>query len=801
MASLTVGYVSGFIAAGVFLTQHLVPTAIGLVLVGLLSEEHSIVSWSVVSRLLHGSHWSLLLDSDSSASTAVSRRIQFISWFQPVVLSLVGIASIVTPLGLYDELSPNNEPTLVPFRYSPDTTPFGGATSSRAAYKPTRICYETVVGCPGAPPAAEFEELDDIEAYSVWPGNIDLFTSGNVSATVSSLFDIEWRIFRESHQISYNVRGSAYSQAVYRHLFKFIVKQDITIVEGLIVDTETGRIGFRNHTVPIGNAMDAEWTEDILFIEPETQCVNTNTTLEYELSESGHYDTALKSISSIALVDHGGFTNLSQVEPDVDSTDFQEDPRLYDRAYSLAWHYNMLTMLYLNVTTNGSDGRTAWSYLDSHLGKRFELGAVDSTFMIPNVLQTTFVYGRAFLMPSWPGGKFVNFSSGNPPIKYPNPLNLTNMDFHKLDTIACKYPTSEERANISSVGVSCGLVQGAGQRLDGKNALFLESNTPIRTPMYMCATATKAVIRKVKFRFNGTRALSGLRVDSIMEKNYNHREEMPLWGVERLNNFSIQTVRPLWGIVSPEVAARDDISHIQREHLWLPGYNDFVTEMPIGDTSESNMPGNIFYKDVAQYIYYLNPSGKHKITYTGLDDVTFYSKWVDLSRDFKGVQQMMNLLWTDVSANLVVGTKSWLPSSQKRHAKWSTGHNTTESTIVPVYIISRQVSYHMLYGIPAIIVLVITLLVMGFTLFLIIMRRTGPSKMRLYLSLTSYGRMLGSLIYPGARAPSISTDQWIETVGSKQLRLAVAMMAKKLEEPEDITYHQVPIADQEPRRR
>lgn len=41
---------------------------------------------------------------------------------------------------------------------------------------------------------------------------------------------------------------------------------------------------------------------------------------------------------------------------------------------SAAWAHNMLAMLCFNVTTNGSDGSTPFSYMDSHIGKRFDLG-------------------------------------------------------------------------------------------------------------------------------------------------------------------------------------------------------------------------------------------------------------------------------------------------------------------------------------------------------------------------------------------------------------------------------------------
>jgi hypothetical protein len=53
MISLTVGYVSGIIAALIFVLQFLIPNALIVILVGILGNEHTAVTWSVVevSRL------------------------------------------------------------------------------------------------------------------------------------------------------------------------------------------------------------------------------------------------------------------------------------------------------------------------------------------------------------------------------------------------------------------------------------------------------------------------------------------------------------------------------------------------------------------------------------------------------------------------------------------------------------------------------------------------------------------------------------------------------------------------------
>jgi hypothetical protein len=139
--------------------------------------------------------------------------------------------------------------------------------------------------------------------------------------------------------VASNLNGTtAFAKGFYRQLSKFILHETLEAIEGLIVDSEVGRVGFRNHTIPTNVKYGAKWTGDILFVEPETRCVNTNLTMDYEL-KGGRFSQL--DILNLALVDKGGFTNLDHANPKVDSRDFQADPDqadpdLYGRVYGAA---------------------------------------------------------------------------------------------------------------------------------------------------------------------------------------------------------------------------------------------------------------------------------------------------------------------------------------------------------------------------------------------------------------------------------------------------------------------------------
>lgn len=72
---------------------------------------------------------------------------------------------------------------------------------------------------------------------------------------------------------------------------------------------KSGGVGFRNHSAPPFQPFGSTWTEDVLFIQPVTQCVDTNLTLDFSISKNdseGDYS----GISQMVLTERGGFVNF-----------------------------------------------------------------------------------------------------------------------------------------------------------------------------------------------------------------------------------------------------------------------------------------------------------------------------------------------------------------------------------------------------------------------------------------------------------------------------------------------------------
>ena len=295
---------------------------------------------SVIGRLVHSSYWPLILNSETVTGRHVPFRVELFAYLTPLSLFLVAIAGIVTPLGLYDAFD-SGSTTTVPFVYVRDDSPIGVATPPRSALGYNRYCgfFTSSKACPGSNTVVHREKypngtttLDLPHGYNVSiPQELyDLFSSGTPEGkSVAGQFDIQWRLYTTQQRPEVN-NGSRVLVGNYRPLETLILKdEDYHLIEGLVVDMRTPGVGMRNHTIPTRVRHGATWTEDLLFVQPETQCVGNNLSIDYTL---GGFSSAQRTAERVTLRDGGGFSSLTPVFPDGQWTDPQNDPELRSRA-------------------------------------------------------------------------------------------------------------------------------------------------------------------------------------------------------------------------------------------------------------------------------------------------------------------------------------------------------------------------------------------------------------------------------------------------------------------------------------
>lgn len=277
---------------------------------------------------------------------------------------------------------------------------------------------------------------------------IDAFQSGlsSFNRSVSSTFDIQPRQYTWSKQTKVPDEnqpdsGSSYPQSHFRQISSLIMDRKVTLVEGLIVDMDNGGVGFRNHSAPPVKPFGSEWTEDILFVEPESVCVDTNLTLDFTLPK--YYMQKSSDLVDLVLTDRGGFANHPKKIDRIGDSDTQADPKLHERALKAALVNNGMTMAFMNVTNLGnmSDPNShSYEYINSEVGKRFPLTAANSSsFMLsgnslglsPYKLLTSREFGN-YLPGLTSKPLFANSSSNSswsPDTLYPNPFHIYTNDF------------------------------------------------------------------------------------------------------------------------------------------------------------------------------------------------------------------------------------------------------------------------------------------------------------------------------------------------------------------------------------
>lgn len=249
------------------------------ILSGVLRDRNSAATWcihpskffgnslidfrTVAARALEGTHWPDILRSDSVKTHGARKTVVLLTNLITAMTLLIAIAGVVTPLGIYQTLAPADN-VQTPFKYLFDASPFGVGTPPRSNFSFNRICYtgDTFFSMPIPCPFSDTIAITSTDGnwvnasypygYNISiPGTIlDIYSSGvGDNTTISNFFDIQWRqytITADSRQVFNN--GSLYLVSAFRGMQTLGLNNAIEPVEGLIVDTVNGGIGFRNRT-------------------------------------------------------------------------------------------------------------------------------------------------------------------------------------------------------------------------------------------------------------------------------------------------------------------------------------------------------------------------------------------------------------------------------------------------------------------------------------------------------------------------------------------------------------------------
>lgn len=307
-------------------------------------------------------------------------------------------------------------------------------------------------------------------------------------------------------------------------------------------------------------------------------------------------------------------------------------------------------------------------------------------------------------------------------------------------------------------------------------------------------SVVKASIKTVSLRFNNTDDLSGLTVMSIKDKMYPDEESKPLWAVEN-SNMPLKHGSPLWGLVTPEAASQLNLSTIQKDSLYLPGYTGVLSGAL---TSHQNLPGADFAAQALGATYETGQTSSltGQVDYSGQANLALYRLWQEYARTATTSAKILNLIWTDLAANLVLGTRSLQAGATAKHRRDET--SSAELKLPQVTTYARRVKYKYPYGIPAFLALALTILSALATAYFTIFGHAKPSTMRSLLQHTSAGRLLSSHNTHGAISTrtdhqgcgeseesfvdlSEPTKKWIKGHGKKEFTLGAEGWSKNMQ--------------------
>lgn len=270
--------------------------------------------------------------------------------------------------------------------------------------------------------------------------------------------------------------------------------------------------------------------------------------------------------------------------------------------------------------------------------------------------------------------------------------------------------------------------------------------------MFSCISAVKASIKTVSFRFNGSDSLTGLSVTGIAPKIYSSDEAMPLWGVENTRE-ALSNMQALWGLVTPEAAEKLNLSTLRSERLYLPG----KVWGGVSSTGVQNLPGVDFARDALGEVYKVGSgSSNAQMDYSGASNLAVYRLWQELTHDAATAHRILNLIWTDVAANLVLGTKSWSTAEQGTRKRDNLGNNGAEMPMVTIY--GRKIRYHYAYGIPAFLVLALASMILASSVLLAVLGPANLGYLRIVLEQTSAGRLLALGTHEGGDGQVFTLD-------------------------------------------
>jgi hypothetical protein len=275
----------------------------------------------------------------------------------------------------------------------------------------------------------------------------------------------------------------------------------------------------------------------------------------------------------------------------------------------------------------------------------------------------------------------------------------------------------------------------------------------------------------VEFTFNGSAALSNLTVSRVMDKNYTNAANEPLWGVEKANesqNFNISDIDLLWGLVDDSYSNDSTVEMFRGKELYLPVAYEGRVMSSFRDNLAAATVFTAAWNHVYQWSSWISGTSIGDTpSYSGESQYALFLKWRELSRSPGGASKILDLIWTDLVASAVVGTKTGFEADTASESATVGGLGKRE-----VYKHRNAVIYtNFLFAIPAFIALGLWTLLLIVAILLLVSRKVTCNILRHHMNQTSLGRAVLDAAHPDRQIAISSTSEWLNRVGNKTLNI------------------------------
>jgi hypothetical protein len=282
--------------------------------------------------------------------------------------------------------------------------------------------------------------------------------------------------------------------------------------------------------------------------------------------------------------------------------------------------------------------------------------------------------------------------------------------------------------------------------------------------LYTCSSSVSASVKEVTFATDGDTTLDKLEVVDVRPKNY-PPDSMPIWGIEVVDSkkYKIWDVYKFWGLLDESHITPFEVKIHRTPNIFLPAA---VRGTTLGKMWDSFAAGGVFtaaWESVYSFAAINTDVSENMIPeYSGHNNYGLTLKWRELSSTSAGAAKLLNLIWTDLVAFSIVGTKTGF-ENESIISPLANGQDKSLGQR-DVYPMRRSIEYSdVRYAIPAIVAAAFFVTAMLISFFMLCCQRRSWRALNHYMNQTSMGRVATQLMLQDSKdaiAYSARTTDW-----------------------------------------